>query len=196
MGCFDQEEHTMKTKVEKARFFACAAHAGQKYGTAPYALHLAKVYFKLCSSGFRDDEARLTAAWLHDTVEDTDVTIEQIVDEFGGEVATLVDAVSHGNGSNRKVRQKAMYRKLREAPEAVAVKLVDRLSNVLACWAKKDRRLFMYYNEYPEFRRNLYPLDDDPRVRALWKRLDQLLGWRNPPKSRSQREGSASKNPN
>ncbi len=80
------------TIVERARIFATAAHTAvaqlRKYTHEPYIVHPAEVA-KIVSTVPHTPQM-LAAAWLHDVVEDTGVTLETIRAEFGDEVATLV----------------------------------------------------------------------------------------------------------
>jgi (p)ppGpp synthase/HD superfamily hydrolase len=82
------------------------------------------------------DPAILSAVLLHDVVEDTPATLADVEDAFGPEVTELVDWVTKppagGAGRQAKRAAKAAYlRRLRDAPpEAVLVKLADRVSNV------------------------------------------------------------------
>ena len=82
------------TKVEKAVVFATKAHAGavRKGTDSPYILHPMEAMAIVTK--FTDDEDVLAAAVLHDTVEDTNVTIERLEKEFGPRVAKLVASVS------------------------------------------------------------------------------------------------------
>ena len=77
--------------VAKASEFAAAKHEKQrrKYTDQPYFNHLAAVVRVLESNGVTDPTA-LAAAYLHDTVEDTDATMQEIVAGFGADVAELV----------------------------------------------------------------------------------------------------------
>ena len=123
------------TIVERARIFATAAHSAvaqlRKYTHEPYIVHPAEVVSIVRS--VPHTEAMLAAAWLHDTVEDTGVTIEVIRGEFGAEVAELVSwltDVSRPEDGNRAVR-KAMDREHSAMAPAAAqtVKLADLISN-------------------------------------------------------------------
>jgi hypothetical protein len=62
--------------------------------------------------------------------------------------------------------------------------LADRIANVEACWAARDRRLFMYRQEYHEFRAALFPGSTvgptAENMSQMWAELDDLLGWRQP----------------
>ena len=123
------------TVVERARVFATAAHAAvgqvRKYTFEPYIVHPAEVASIVMSHGGTD--AMVAAAWLHDVVEDTGVTIETIRAELGTEVAELVGwltDVSKPEDGNR-ARRKAMDREHTAAApsEAQTIKLADLISN-------------------------------------------------------------------
>lgn len=152
----------------EARAFALERHADQRYGDRPYEFHLAAVRATLADFGHGG--ALGIAAWLHDLVEDTATTREEIALRFGEEVAALVFAVT-GVGRNRKERNRNAYAKLRAHPPAVVLKLADRIANVTASrgWPEK---LEMYRAEWPEFRAALTGLGD----LCMWVRLEELLG--------------------
>lgn len=125
----------MDDVVERARKFAIAAHASidqrRKYTGEPYIVHPAEVVAIVKS--VPHTPAMLAAAWLHDTVEDTPVTIEEIRAEFGDEIATLVGwltDVSKPTDGKRAVRKAIDRQHTADAPaEAQTVKLADLLSN-------------------------------------------------------------------
>ena len=79
------------TNFEEAICFAVAAHQGarRKGETTPYILHPMEAA-SICATVTSDQDV-LTAAVLHDTVEDTDVTLAQIAERFGARVAQLGD---------------------------------------------------------------------------------------------------------
>ncbi|MGA1623174.1 MAG: HD domain-containing protein, partial [Synechocystis sp.] len=77
----------------RAFSFAYELHAGQRRKSGePYIAHPVAVAGLLRDLG--GDEAMIAAGFLHDVVEDTDVTIEQIQDLFGEETANLVEGVT------------------------------------------------------------------------------------------------------
>ena len=102
--------------VERARDFATAAHRGvgqlRKYTGQPYEEHLRRVA-AIVERNTSDPEM-IAAAWLHDVVEDTPATIEQVEREFGPGVRELVDALTdvsrpqHGNRRERKARARGI----------------------------------------------------------------------------------------
>ena len=121
--------------VERARLFATAAHAAvaqlRKYTGEPYIVHPAEVVSIVRRVPHTD--AMLAAAWLHDVVEDTGVTLETVRAEFGSEVAELVGWLTdvsrpdHGNRAARKAVDRAHSA---SAPAAAqTVKLADLISN-------------------------------------------------------------------
>lgn len=124
--------------VERAKVFARAAHAAvgqvRKYNGEPYVNHCEEVARILVenSAGPVSPE-QIAAAWLHDTVEDTKVTLELINQEFGLVVGVYVENltdVSRPGDGNRKVRKQLdLEHTARAQPEAKSVKLADLISN-------------------------------------------------------------------
>jgi guanosine-3',5'-bis(diphosphate) 3'-pyrophosphohydrolase len=115
---------------------ARALHSGQtRKSGEPYITHPLAVAHILASYGM--DAATVAAALLHDTVEDTDLTIEAITEDFGETVAALIDGVTKLDRvkfSNREDQQAATIRKMVMAMardvRVLVIKLVDRLHNV------------------------------------------------------------------
>ncbi len=80
-------------QIAEAYTFGAAAHEGQTRKTGePYITHPVAVAQELAD--MRLDSEAIMAAILHDTVEDTDATLDEITKQFGREVALLVDGVS------------------------------------------------------------------------------------------------------
>lgn len=123
------------TIVERARVFATAAHAAvsqlRKYTHEPYIVHPAEVVGIVMTVEHTPE--MLAAAWLHDVVEDTGVTIETIRAEFGNEVAELVGwltDVSKPEQGNRATRKAIDRAHTAMAPAAAqTIKLADLISN-------------------------------------------------------------------
>jgi len=121
--------------VERARIFATAAHAAvgqkRKYTGEDYIVHPYEVAGIVRLAGGTD--AQIAAAYLHDVVEDTGVTSEQIASMFGTEVAELVDwltDVSKPTDGNRAVRKAIDREHTAKAPAAAkTIKLADLISN-------------------------------------------------------------------
>jgi len=154
------------------RKYAIEKHGDQKYGTHPYSYHLDMVYEESLSHGL--DPVVSVASFLHDIIEDTDVTYDDLVKEFGSEeLASLVFCVTDEAGKNRKERKAATYPKLKGNLNAIALKLCDRISNVRVCReAGVPDLLSMYKKEQPEFESQLKTSDHHP---SLWAELDRLI---------------------
>jgi (p)ppGpp synthase/HD superfamily hydrolase len=157
--------------IEKARAFAIDAHKDTRYGKLTYDYHLAAV---VKAMGECSEEAE-AAAWLHDTVEDTHVTLHDIREKFGGKVARMVDCVTDEPGKNRKERKAGMYKKLAAGPFwARRVKLADRIANMEA--SIEGDLAGMYIKEFPEFIRicGVDRENDDLTLRLFWLYLASI----------------------
>lgn len=159
--------------LKRVRGFAAQAHRDQKYGDKPYVYHLLYVSTVLSRFGF-DDEILQSSAWLHDVVEDTDVTIRDVFTVAGPEVADIVSRVTDKPGENRKARHKNTYPLIRESKKATIVKLGDRIANVENCLLSGNVRLLkMYRKENPYFRKFLWT--DHSDLITIWSHLDSLI---------------------
>lgn len=125
--------------LDRAIVFAVKAHAGtERRGKGfPYIVHPMEAMEIVAT--MTPDQELLAAAALHDTVEDTDVTIEQIRAEFGERIASLVAAESDdvvegvSEEDSWHGRKKAAIDRLARAPhDAKMVALGDKLSNMRA----------------------------------------------------------------
>ncbi|KDU95175.1 HD domain-containing protein [Komagataeibacter rhaeticus] len=128
----------MDSLISRADKFATEAHAGvnqrRKYTGDPYIVHPRRVAQIVQEIGVRDEV--IAAALLHDVVEDTSVTLEQIRREFNADIADLVEMVTNiscpGDG-NRNERMAMERRHLAQAsPEGQTIKLADLIDNTLS----------------------------------------------------------------
>ena len=105
----------MSEMLKRAEEFATLVHGGQMdRAGAPYIDHPRAVAAKV------DGETEKIVAWLHDTVEDTDATIEQIERLFGAEVAGAVALLTHDKSESymdyvRKIKGNEIARKVKMA---------------------------------------------------------------------------------
>jgi (p)ppGpp synthase/HD superfamily hydrolase len=159
--------------VEFARKFATALHAdnNQLYGGHPYDVHLGDVVAVLTSYGLWTDQELMAAAWLHDTVEDTALTLNAVDSLFGPQVANLVWSVTNEHGVNRRERHAKTYPKIKLDSRAVALKLADRIANTGFSILNQSSQQDMYRKEYPGFRAALHTLGQHA---AMWEQLDAL----------------------
>lgn len=117
--------------VRNARLFATLKHNKQqrKYTGEPYTDHLHNVVDLLLAHGV-SEEPVLAAAWLHDTVEDTDVTLQDLIQSFPPEVVEYVYWLTDTDAGNRNTRaQIAAWRIGRSPWGAKLIKLADIIDN-------------------------------------------------------------------
>jgi (p)ppGpp synthase/HD superfamily hydrolase len=165
----------MSLALQAAQALAATAHKDQTYGeTLPYVKHLADVVGVLKRFNINDEDL-LVAGWLHDVVEDTDTTVNQVELMFGRRVADLVHRVTNEEGKNRRERHEKTYPKIQASDDAITLKLADRIANIEASYELNDEgKMEMYAKEYKGFRTKLYK----PGVHdAMWRHLDFLIGY-------------------
>ena len=118
---------------DKAAQFAIEAHRGaERRGKGfPYIIHPMEAASIVAT--VTNDPEMLAAAILHDTVEDTDVTIEQIEELFGPRVAHLVNVETAQKGTSWRARREVQIERFRKADrDSKIVALGDKLSNLRA----------------------------------------------------------------
>ena len=135
----------LSTKVQFARDYAIEKHADQKYGEHPYSFHLDAVYEITLEIGLGEDYQ--IAAYLHDVLEDTTTTREDMQKIFGEHITNMVYAVS-GFGASRSERQADMKRKINEYPAAIDLKMADRLANLRSSQINKPSLFKTYCKEH------------------------------------------------
>jgi guanosine-3',5'-bis(diphosphate) 3'-pyrophosphohydrolase len=119
----------VRSALEQAR----ADHAGQTRngsGGMPYVEHPIKVAARLERLGYRDEV--LAAALLHDVVEDSETTLDELREKFGEEVAGMVGALTDDEALDSYRERKAEHRERVAAAdeEAMAIYGADKLTNV------------------------------------------------------------------
>jgi GTP pyrophosphokinase len=121
--------------IERAFAFAEAAHAGHtRYSGEPYMNHVAAVGLKLAEMGM--GPRTIAAGLLHDTVEDTPVTSDDIKEQFGEEILFLVEGVTklssvryYGSDRHNESLRKLFVATSQDI-RVLIIKLVDRLHNM------------------------------------------------------------------
>ena len=166
------------TTVQRAELFAQQAHKDhqRKYTGDPYYVHLDEVRRIVKGAGGSEDMQ--AAALLHDTVEDTSVTSQDIMKEFGSKIAKLVvelTDISKPEDGNRAVR-KAMDRdKLASASaEAQTIKYADLISNGKDIMQNDPKFAKVYMKEKADLLRVMTKGDSRLRSAALAMLPDEL----------------------
>ena len=130
---YDRLDHELLVRAYK---FSDVAHAGQvRHSGEPYVSHCIEVARILAD--LQLDTTTVVSGLLHDIVEDTDITIEDVAREFGSEIAQIVDGLTKIANlplSSREERQVENYRKLllsiAKDARVILIKLADRLHNM------------------------------------------------------------------
>ena len=152
---------------EEAVIFAAQAHAGmvRKYGSLPYLVHPMEAA-AICATLTNDREV-LAAAVLHDTVEDTDTTPEQLRARFGERVAALVASETEEpwpelSAENSWARRKAAFLRALQADPDIRVRILwlsDKLSNMRSFyrqWQAEGLSMWRHYHQKDPARQAWY----------------------------------------
>ena len=142
-------------KIEISRLIAETAHGAtgqkRKYTNQPYIVHPAEVVEILKKAGVID-EIILSAAWLHDVVEDTEINLEFIrwnVSENVAEVVGMVTDISQPEDGNRAARKKIDREHYLTADyRGKTVKISDMISNGKDIWKHDKDFAVVYFKEY------------------------------------------------
>lgn len=170
-------------KLEKVVKFCINAHTyntksgkPQRWGEFKYFVHLERVAQCLIQFGILDDDLIL-AAYGHDLLEDTNVTVEDM--RRAGFTETAIDVVQRVTdepGKNRRERKAKTYPKIRGHQGATAVKLADRIVNVEHS-LQDGNYLDMYVKEYKSFEDGIKGEIDPPylSIGKMWEHLNRLI---------------------
>jgi guanosine-3',5'-bis(diphosphate) 3'-pyrophosphohydrolase len=122
--------------VSEAADLAARRHNGMQRkgrGNEPYINHLAEVANLLAAVTEGADAELVAAGWLHDTLEDTATTPEELAEKFGGRVAALVVEVTDDMTlPKRERRQRQVVDAPKKSPGAKLIKIADKISNIRA----------------------------------------------------------------
>lgn len=125
----------MKQKLlRRAINFAAKKHEGQRRdGGEPYIHHPLRVASVI--SIYVEDEEVLAAAILHDTLEDTNTTLQELRDIFGNRVARMVNELTYKGNLRHRI----------ETKNAMLIKLADRLDNLadMQTWTRNKKALYL-----------------------------------------------------
>lgn len=161
--------------LDRVLQFATQAHAGQKrkYTGDDYIVHPVAVAKIVADYGGSLDQQ--AAALLHDVVEDTDVTIDQVRDAFGDAVADLVDWLtdvsvpSDGNRATRKALDRA--HSAQASADAQFVKLADLMDNTKSIVAHDPSFAKVYLKEKQLLLDDMTKVHDTQLFRAVSQQI-------------------------
>jgi len=134
--------------IQRAYNYALLKHGDQKRKSGePYIMHPTNVAYTIAELGL--DEQTICAALLHDVVEDTDVTYEDVKKEFGLEIAEMVDGVTklkqiqHASMEENQVENyRKMFLAMGKDIRVIIIKLADRLHNMRTLqFLKRERQI-------------------------------------------------------
>ena len=141
--------------IQKAYNYAVTKHGNQlRKSGEPYIIHPTNVAYTIAELGL--DEKTICAALLHDVVEDTEATLEDIKNEFGTEVADMVDGVTklkqiqHATIEENQVENyRKMFLAMGKDIRVIMIKLADRLHNMKTLeFLKRDRQIAIAQEKY------------------------------------------------
>lgn len=169
----------MTDRIRQALWLAESAHKNQENGNY-FRNHIfpcfeiaTREFYPLYNNENVDvAEDLIISVILHDTVEDTHLTTNDIFHHFGAVISSIVDFVTDIEGS-RKERKAHMNQKFQEEKDtyigdyAVYVKLIDRLQNI-----RRGGKREMYLKEHPEFKKSLYT---EGHYEDIWAEIEKEL---------------------
>lgn len=160
-----------KKLYKEAEEVATLLHQYQSYDIFPYTKHLRDVVEILENHGYVNEY--IVAGWLHDSMEDCNISYNKIRKVFGKDVAEMVYAVTDPKGRTRDQKKEKVYQDLRAYPKAIVIKVADRIANMRNCIRMNNRdKLRRYYQEGLTFRNELYPSSEIP---SLWRTYDEIM---------------------
>lgn len=173
---------TFQVKVKQkigsaAQSFALTRHGAQDHGCLKIGDHLADVAKNVAKHydphvNILEPEDVISAAWLHDIIEDTPTTLEELEDKFGYQTADVVNLLTDKKGRNRLERHLRTYHAIRTDPDATLIKLCDRRHNQDRSLKHGEHWMVMYEREYNYFK---FALWTPHKFKKLWEELD----WQN-----------------
>ena len=170
----------LSCKVLKARKFAIKKHGDQKYGLLPYEAHLINVVNVLLRNNILCNTPEnidlWAAAWLHDILEDTDTSEEELIQNFGENICKIVWSLTDGVEGNRFEKKQVMYEKLINNKNAIIVKLADRIANLeFSIINNNIEKINLYVSENKELNKRLSSVISENNVKLLLNYLNDLI---------------------
>lgn len=162
------------TKKERALLVASKAHSNQVYDIYPYEYHILQVVKIAEELGY--DEDIVVSCGLHDILEDTELSYNDIKTAFGENIAEIVYCVTDELGRNRKERKEKTYPKIRGNWKAAVVKICDRIANVQHSRLYNQKLFDMYNKEHNYFCSSIGDLNHpQSEMDKAWTKLKQVI---------------------
>lgn len=170
---FEKQDIVSRTKRYAIK---CHKSVNQKYDGKPYITHLSLVdkYGDKYSYLLENKDVNICKAgcWVHDVIEDTGQTFNDVKEECGLEIAEIAYALTNEKGKNRKERaNQKYYDGIKANPNFVFVKICDRLANIKYSKDKGSSMFDKYKKEYTDFHKQLYIVKFDD----MFKEMANLL---------------------
>ncbi|MEI6312325.1 MAG: hypothetical protein WCP57_08710 [Bacteroidota bacterium] len=131
---------------------AISLHGNQKYGIFPYEFHLFNVVNVLarylCPN--ENNFNLFAGAWLHDVLEDTNISKEDFIEIFGIELFNIVWGLTDGVNGDYFQKKEKMYEKLIHNQDSIIIKIADRIANIEFSLINSDEKKLKKYLEQNE----------------------------------------------
>ncbi len=161
-------------RLLEALDFAAVRHSAQRRkgpDAAPYVNHLIEVAALVANVGQIEDADVLIAAVLHDVIEDTPTTADEITERFGERVCRFVLALSDDKSLPRRRRRELALEQLPHAEQLVhVIKLADLASNIKLLppqWTEERKREYMEWSEHAA---TICSPSCEPLAQLYWER--------------------------
>jgi len=158
----------MELAVKNAQMLASLAHHGQKYGGKSYMYHLRQVVNLAKQYGLGTN--RIIVSWLHDIIEDTEITEEFLRRVFNSDISRTVEKLT------RKTHQNNVdyFNDIRLSSTASEVKYLDRIANLQNLKASQTKLIEKYKSEH-YFMRSLSPQVRNKKIVADYEKLAKKI---------------------
>lgn len=172
------------TITKEAAYVAISAHGFQTYAGYPYYYHLEQVVDVLKEFGYTEDKF-VCAGYLHDSIEDGDLSYNDVKKKFGEEIAEIVFCVTDEMGRNRREKKAKTLPKIASNRDAIVIKLADRIANLRQGIKDQDDRRMMYVKEHDQFEAMLH---EAGHADEMWAELRSLVASLTPKKLEEEME--------
>lgn len=167
-----------RPSLEETIDFSLIRHGNYKWGPYPFFIHLDRTHRKLTEYGLIS-EFYTQVAWLHDILEYTDTTKQELLQLFPTDIVVTVISMTHTN-TNRAISNHLIHSYLMFHPEAIYVKLAERIVNTELYLINNDPKLELYKREFLELKHVCLTGCSDVIVMNMLSELSSKLFGRTP----------------